>query len=154
MRRLIWGFAGRTYHIVGNLLSRLIWRRYFCSCLHESDKLLNDTPTASPSRWVCHLIVVTPWCNIHGKGYLMLHHLAGVTVQVANFVNYNCHPLDDGNKYWWVWTWHLDNYCISEQQRLRWACAYAQSLQSLRCSRTLGLEVEESYGQMLGIKRH
>ena len=24
MRRLIWGFAGRTYHIVGNLMSRLI----------------------------------------------------------------------------------------------------------------------------------
>ena len=23
MRRLIWGFAGRTYHIVGNLMSRL-----------------------------------------------------------------------------------------------------------------------------------
>ena len=25
MRRLIWGFAGRTYHIVGNLVSRLIY---------------------------------------------------------------------------------------------------------------------------------
>ena len=24
MRRLIWGFADRTYHIVGNLVSRLI----------------------------------------------------------------------------------------------------------------------------------
>ena len=23
MRRLIWAFAGRTYHIVGNLISRL-----------------------------------------------------------------------------------------------------------------------------------
>ena len=23
MRRLLWGFAGRTYHIVGNLMSRL-----------------------------------------------------------------------------------------------------------------------------------
>ena len=23
MRRLIWGFAGRTYHIVGSLMSRL-----------------------------------------------------------------------------------------------------------------------------------
>ena len=23
MRRLIWGFTGRTYHIVGNLMSRL-----------------------------------------------------------------------------------------------------------------------------------
>ena len=26
MRRLIWGFAGRTYLIVGNLMSRLIYR--------------------------------------------------------------------------------------------------------------------------------
>ena len=25
MRRLTWGFAGRTYHIFGNLMSRLIW---------------------------------------------------------------------------------------------------------------------------------
>ena len=25
MRRLIWGFTGRTYHIVGNLMSRLIY---------------------------------------------------------------------------------------------------------------------------------
>ena len=28
MRRQIWGFAGRTYHIVGNLMSRL---NYFAS---------------------------------------------------------------------------------------------------------------------------
>ena len=26
MRRLIWGFAGRTYHIVGNIMSRLTYR--------------------------------------------------------------------------------------------------------------------------------
>ena len=25
MRRLVWGFAGRTYHIVGNLVHWLIW---------------------------------------------------------------------------------------------------------------------------------
>ena len=29
----------------------------------------------------------------------MLHHLDGATIQVANYVNYNCHPLEDGNKY-------------------------------------------------------
>ena len=28
----------------------------------------------------------------------MLHHLAGATIQIANLVNYNCHPLEDGNK--------------------------------------------------------
>ena len=25
MRRLVWGFAGRTYHIVGNLMHLLKW---------------------------------------------------------------------------------------------------------------------------------
>ena len=29
--------------------------------------------------------------NFHRKGYLMLHHLAGATIQVANLVNFNCH---------------------------------------------------------------
>ena len=28
----------------------------------------------------------------------MVHHLAGATIQVAILVNYNCHPLEDGNK--------------------------------------------------------
>ena len=27
----------------------------------------------------------------------MLHHLAGATIQVANLVNYNCRPLEDGD---------------------------------------------------------
>ena len=27
----------------------------------------------------------------------MLHNLAGATIQVANLVNYNCHPNEDGN---------------------------------------------------------
>ena len=26
----------------------------------------------------------------------MLHHLAGATIQVANLVNYNCNPKEDG----------------------------------------------------------
>ena len=30
MRRLIWGFAGRTYHIVGNLMSRLKFIIFVC----------------------------------------------------------------------------------------------------------------------------
>ena len=28
----------------------------------------------------------------------MLHHLATATIHVAKLVNYNCHPLEDGNK--------------------------------------------------------
>ena len=27
----------------------------------------------------------------------MLHHLAGATIQLANLVNYNCRPQEDGN---------------------------------------------------------
>ena len=34
----------------------------------------------------------------HIKGYLMSHHLAGATNQVANLVKYNCHTHDNGNK--------------------------------------------------------
>ena len=26
----------------------------------------------------------------------MLHHLAGATIQVADLLNYNCHPQEDG----------------------------------------------------------
>ena len=28
----------------------------------------------------------------------MLHHLAGATIQVANLVNYKCHPQEDGKR--------------------------------------------------------
>ena len=51
---------------------------------------------------VCHFSVVSPRCKIHGKDYLMLHHLAGATLQVANLFNYNCHPLEDGKKFVWL----------------------------------------------------
>ena len=32
------------------------------------------------------------------KGYLMLHHSAGATIQVVNSVNYKCTPQEKGNK--------------------------------------------------------
>ena len=62
----------------------------------EHDDLLNDTPTSSLSpqaemamRWVCHFSADTIHTgSFHRKGYLMLHHLAGATIQVANLVNY------------------------------------------------------------------
>ena len=34
--------------------------------------------------------------NLHKEGYLLLHHLAGATIQFANLVNYNCQ--EDGNQ--------------------------------------------------------
>ena len=36
--------------------------------------------------WLCHFNVHTG--NFHIKGYLMLHLLAGATMQVANLINY------------------------------------------------------------------
>ena len=30
----------------------------------------------------------------------MIHHSAGATIQVANKVNYICHPQEDGNDYY------------------------------------------------------
>ena len=35
MRRLVWAFTGRTYHIVGNLMSRLIYSKLFIPHLHN-----------------------------------------------------------------------------------------------------------------------
>ena len=32
-------------------------------------------------------------------GYVMLHLLAGATIQVANLVIKNCHHIEDGNKW-------------------------------------------------------
>ena len=33
--------------------------------------------------------------NFHREGYLMLHHLAAATKQVAKLFNYNCHPQEE-----------------------------------------------------------
>ena len=72
-------------------LAKVGWKpfenRISVAASSESDELFNDTPNSSSSPraemtmgWVCHLSVVTPWCNIHGKGYLMIHHLVGATI--------------------------------------------------------------------------
>ena len=38
----------------------------------------------------------------------MLHHLAGATIQIANLVNYNYHPNEDGNNYISINSTHLN----------------------------------------------
>ena len=48
-------------------------------------------------NWVCHFSVVKSLCNIHGTGYLMIHHFKGAIIHVTNLVNFICHPLKDGN---------------------------------------------------------
>ena len=44
MCRLIWGFTGRTYHIIGNLMSRLI--------LSESGYQTEDKSRNVPNKWI------------------------------------------------------------------------------------------------------
>ena len=65
-----------------------IRKQNFSSCSNKGAGLLNDTPTSSPSplvemamSWVCHFSVLTVWCSIHRKGYIMLHLVAGVPIQ-------------------------------------------------------------------------
>ena len=50
-------------------------------------------------RWLGHFSVVTHTGNFHRKGYLLLHHLDGATMQVANLVNYNWNHKEDSNKF-------------------------------------------------------
>ena len=47
----------------------------------------------------------------------------------------------------WASSWDYGTYHIGDQQRLRWASASAQSRQSLRCSHTWSMEIDEGYDQ-------
>ena len=52
MRRLIWGFAGRTYHIVGNLMHWLNYKEWF-SCIEPFWNAWNQQPAkdkATPQK--------------------------------------------------------------------------------------------------------
>ena len=48
----------------------------------------------------------TKWPEFHRKDYLMLQPLAGATIQIANFVNYICHPQEGGN----YCPWQFEHY--------------------------------------------
>ena len=84
--------------LLSALLSSTDWkyRSHLKAISNESNDLLNDTHgEMARAGWVIlvlrhHETIHTD--NFHRKGYLMLHHLAGATIQVANFVNFNCHP--------------------------------------------------------------
>ena len=43
----------------------------------------------------------------------------------------------------WASSWDYGSYHIGDQRRLRWACASAQSRQSLHCLHTWSMEVDE-----------
>ena len=51
-------------------------------------------------RWrsVGRFIIVIHTGNFHRMGYLMLHHLAGAAIYVANIVNCNCTPIEDDDQ--------------------------------------------------------
>ena len=58
MRRLIWGFAGRTYHIDGNLMSQLccflkfkMWVSQHVSCFVDGGNLLKH-PSAAMTKLI------------------------------------------------------------------------------------------------------
>ena len=44
-------------------------------------------------------------------------------------------------------SWDYGTYHIGDQRRLRWACAFVQSRQSLHCSHTCSMEVDEGSDQ-------
>ena len=48
----------------------------------------------------------------------------------------------------WASLWDYGTYHIGDQRRLRRACAFAQSRQSLRCSHTWSMEVDEGSEQI------
>ena len=48
MRRLIWGFADHTYHIVGNIMSRLI-----CSIIAIDDVMFSTYCSGNQKHWFC-----------------------------------------------------------------------------------------------------
>ena len=52
----------------------------------------------------------------------------------------------------WASSWGYGSYRIGEQRRLRRDCAFAQSRQSLRCSHTWSMEVDERSDQKSDIK--
>ena len=51
MRRLILGFAGRTYHIVGNLMHGLIYIIVTCDKTHSLTSIGKETVSRSEHAW-------------------------------------------------------------------------------------------------------
>ena len=62
--------------------------------------------------------------------------------------------LDNQSSLIWASSWDYGTYPVSDQRRLRRAWASAQSRQSLRCSRTWSMDVEEGSHQKSDIQPH
>ena len=63
-------------------------------------------------------------------------------------------PLKIASDHNWASSWDYGTYYLGYQWWLRWACTPAQSLQSLRCSHTWSMEVDEGSDQKSDIYPH
>ena len=79
MRRLVWAFAGRTYHIVGNLMSPLIYRGSYMSA-HVLLNLLNklgkrDKMWGLPSILSLFRNKINKFNNVRAQMLDSIHHM-------------------------------------------------------------------------------
>ena len=65
----------------------------------------------------------------------------------GNFLECISKQVELQNKDIWASSWDYGTYPIDDQRRVRGACASAQSHQSLCCSRTWNMEVDEGSDQ-------
>ena len=85
MRRLIWGFDGRTYHIVGNPMPRLICNKVrMIHCIHWGVTCYNFQKYCSyfSEDWFCLSKQCRPWWNV--AFHLVLHRLQSIRLCVSN----------------------------------------------------------------------
>ena len=84
--------------------------------------------------WFCHAAahVSTPWL-------MLLCDVLILNCQTRIRISHCYHT--------WASSWYYGTYHIDDQRRLRRACASAQSRQSLRCSHTWTMEVDEGSDQ-------
>ena len=125
MRRLIWGFAGRTYHIVWNLMHWLSHRlncvEYIRMCIafhHVRNNFFNQT--------------------IHILGNFQINMCASEFVPIHFFINYLLYHLILANQLLYFITWNVN---VSAQrnylQVLRVINTFSQNIWTIRKLRAL-----------------
>ena len=102
MRRLIWGFAGRTYHIVGNLMSRLIYSLW--TAYSHTTTILAIYLVISCQKYRIGSLLLSSRCiTNYMKTCSFLHaHFSEARKVVENFVNntYGGHLIWYRDKCW------------------------------------------------------
>ena len=91
------------------------------------------------------LAFVAGWLQGHWWGFISRNYVVWPTFLIMNvFIALK------GSHFWFLWvniiwasSWDYGTNHIGDQRRLRRACASAQSRQSLRCSHTWSMEVDE-----------